>query len=189
MSAKPRWVLPVVLIAMIATVSAGIVARQLYFDPGTAPAAVLPSENQVPSAEQPGPSTVEATKDAAEHPLYDDLRGVLQTYFDSINAKDYDLWRTVVTAHRIKEEPEKKWRSDFESSRDGTIVIWRIETGANDSARVLLSFTSTQNIDHAPIELPVGCVRWRLIWAFAVEDGNWKLDVGPSNLTPQHNGC
>ncbi|HET9142439.1 hypothetical protein [Actinophytocola sp.] len=189
MSAKPRWVLPVVLLAMIATVSAGIVARQLYFDPDSSPVAVLPSENQVPPDEQPGPATVEATKDAADHPLYDDLRGVLQAYFDAINTRNYDQWRHVVTAGRVKEEPERKWRESYESTRDGTIVMWRIETGANDSARVLLSFTSTQNEDKAPIELPLGCLRWRLIWAFVVEDGAWKIDVGETNFIPQHQGC
>ncbi|HEU5471389.1 MAG TPA: hypothetical protein VFV67_12105 [Actinophytocola sp.] len=180
MSAKPRWVLPVVLIAMIATVSVGIVARQLYFEPEPLPpAAVLPSESEIPDSAQPGDPTVAPVEDAAQHPLYPEVRATLQTYFDAINAKDYDRWRRAVTRRFAAEYGRDQWRDDYRSTRDGSIVVWRIETGLPGTARVLISFTSTQDPRDGTHELPdADCVRWRLVYAFLYEDDVWRLDKG-----------
>ena len=183
-----RWVLPVVLVAMIATAVGALVARQIYAEPATSPSVVLPSDHPLPPGEQPGDPTVAGTPDATEHPLYETVRALLQTYFDAINNKRYDQWRTVASKNLAKVSAEK-WQADYRSTKDGSIVLRRIETGPANSARVLVSFTSVQELDNAPYELPAKCIRWRLVLPFTVEDGAWKLDTGLTNVASQHDTC
>jgi hypothetical protein len=187
---RPRWILPVVLVAVLVTAAAGLVARAVYTRPvDAATAAIVPNANPVPPADQPGDPTVTATTDAAAHPLYEPVRALLQTYFDAINARHYDKWRTVVSARRAKFQPEKDWGVAYRSTRDGSITIYRIESGPSDAARILLSFTSVQDPKDAPLELPERCIRWKVIFPITLEDGTWKLDSGPTSSAPQHESC
>lgn len=178
------------LVVVIVAASAGLVARQLYAEPEQPlPEAVLPSDGSVAPSAQPGPPEVAATTDATAHPLFRTVRDLLQTYFDAINAKHYDQWRTTVTRKRILNQPEHKWRSDYRSTQDGSIVLYRIETGPERSARVLLAFTSTQDPQDAPLELPERCIRWKVVFPLTMEGGDWKLDAGPTSASPQHDKC
>jgi hypothetical protein len=188
---RPRWILPVVLVAVIITAAAGLVARAVYARPveKASAAVVVPNGNPVPPTEQPGDATVTATTDAAAHPLYEPIRAMLQTYFDSINNRHYDQWRTVVSALRASTKPRKDWLVDFRSTKDGSIVVYRVESGPTGTARVLLSFTSLQEPIDAPPELPEHCIRWRVIWPIVFEAGEWKLGLGTTGSGPQHEKC
>jgi hypothetical protein len=184
---RPRWVLPVVLVVVIITAAAGLVARAVYTRPASEAAAIPP--NQIPPAEEPGPATVTATTDAAAHPLYETMRALLQTYFDSINGRHYDQWRTVVSTRRARLQPQKDWEVAYQSTKDGTIIMHRIESGPPNTARILLSFTSVQDPHDAPPELPEPCIRWKVVFPVAFEDNTWKLDSGPTSSAPQHEKC
>jgi hypothetical protein len=183
--------LPVLLIAVIATALGGLLARDLYSEEPASPppTVVATSPSPGPSGEQPGPSTVQGTIDAVAHPLYPTLRGLLQTYFDAVNAKDYRRWSSVVTYERQANQPEQEWRKEYNTTKDGSIVMHRIEARGDGTARVLLTFTSTQAKENAPQELPVPCIHWNVVWAFSTEDGEWKLAAGPTSATPQHEAC
>lgn len=188
--ARQLWLLPVLLITVIATALGGLLARELYAEPEPERAEpVLPTRSAVPETGQPGPSTVQGTTDAVAHPLYGTVRGVLQSYFDAINLKDYRKWSGTVTPDRLKTQPEEQWRLQYRSTRDGSIVVYRIEAGADDTAKVLLSFRSTQDVADAPPELPVGCIQWNVVWSFERARGAWKLGAGPASATPQHEEC
>ncbi|MFL6145473.1 MAG: hypothetical protein ACJ72N_26880 [Labedaea sp.] len=185
-----RWVLPVVLVTLIVTAAATIVARQLYADPApSASGGVLPGTQTVPPGQQPGAATVVGTKEATGHPLYPTVRELLQTYFDAINARRYDRWQTVVSQRRATNEPERAWRMSYRSTRDGNIVAQRIELGPGGSAEVLLGFTSVQDLEDAPLELHERCIRWRIVLPLLQENGSWKVDSGPPNQSPQHERC
>lgn len=189
-SVKARWVIPVVLVVVIVTAVAGFVARQLYAAPDPdPPSAILPNERAIPPDQQPGSPTVQATKDATAHPLYETVRQLLQTYFDAINGQNYRGWRAAVTTKRAQNQPEDQWRTAYKSTRDGSIVVHRIESGAVGSARVMLGFTSVQNLEDAPLELPERCIRWKVVFPVTIEDREWKLDSGPTSATPQHQKC
>lgn len=178
------------LLAVIATAVGGLLARQVYEEPvATAPSPVQPSPSSFPDAEQPGPTTVEGTQEAVGHPLYEDIRSVLQTNFDAINAKDYDLWRRVVTEERVETMNREKWHMDFGTSKDGTIVIYRIELGGEDEAVVLLKFTSTQAVEDAPDMLPAECIHWNVVYPMVKENGEWKLGTGKTSSAPLHEAC
>jgi hypothetical protein len=182
--------LPVLLITVIATALGALVARSLYDEPPPQPpAAVEPSPTAAPLSEQPGSAEVRGTADATVHPLYNTLRSLLQRYFDAINKKDFDSWASTVTAERLRTMPEERWRTDYRSTRDGSIVMYRIEATGDDTARVLLRFTSIQNEDDAPPELRVPCINWNVVWLFAKDRNEWKLAAGETSREPQHERC
>lgn len=190
-SPRQLWLLPVLLITVIATAVAGLLARDLYSETPSAPppTVVGTSPSPKPSGEQPGPATVRGTADAAAHPLYWTLQPLLQTYFTAINDKDYERWSSVVTYERQTNQPEQKWQQEFRTTKDGNIVMHRIEARGDGTARVLLTFTSTQDVADAPQELPRPCIHWNVVWAFSTEDGDWKLAAGPASASPQHEPC
>ena len=55
------------------------------------------------------------------HPQDDAVRNVLQTYFDSINTRDYKKWSTVVSNARRAAQPYDTWNKGVRSSKDGGI--------------------------------------------------------------------
>lgn len=190
-SPRQLWLLPVLLITVIATALGGLLARDLYSEEPASPppTVVATSPSPGPSGEQPGPPTVRGTADAVAHPLYGTLRELLQTYFDAINAKDYARWSSVVTYERQTLQPEQEWMKAYGTTTDGNIVMHRIEARGDGTARVLLTFTSTQAKENAPVVLPEPCIHWNVVWAFSTEDGDWKLAAGPASATPQHEAC
>jgi len=228
-STRQLWLVPVLLITVIATALGGLLTRDLYADTAPpAPAPVLPGPpSSLPPSEQPGPVNVQGTLDATAHPLYETFRSLLQNYFEAINSKDYERWTSTVTSKRRKDAPEEDWQTDYRTTKDGSIVLYRIESGAtitvtskrrkdapeedwqtdyrttkdgsivlyriesgaDDTARVLLEFTSTQGIKEAPAELPVPCIHWNVVWAFAKENGEWRLATGAASASPQHEEC
>jgi hypothetical protein len=189
---RPRqlWLLPVLLITVIATAVGGLLARTVYEDPGPpVPDPVVPSSTSLPPGDQPGSKVVEGTPDATQHPLYQALHELVQRHFDAINAHDYAAWQGTVTGKRMELLPQDKWEGDYQSTKDGSIVILRIEQGDEDTARVLMTFTSVQNPANAPPELKVGCIRWNVVYALVIEGDGWKLDASPASVAPQHERC
>ena len=188
---KQLWLIPVLVVVLALTAVGALIARDRYRAPESAPqeSAVLPTTTSVPSAAQPGSPTVVGTEDATAHPLYDQTRAVLQTFFDAINARNYDQWRSVVTRGRAEQQSEAEWLHSYRSTHDGSIVIYRIELGEAGVARVLLSFVSTQNEEDGPPELRVPCIRWHVVFAMTQTNGTWLVDAGPTGSSPQHEEC
>lgn len=187
---RQLWLLPVLLITVIATAVGGLLARKVYEEPAAVePPAVIPSETSVAPSEQPGPPNVKGTPDATQHPLYQNVRDLLQVYFDSINAKDYAAWQGTVTPERIARQPEQKWRADYRSTKDGSPVIYRIEVSGDDTATVLLTFISVQDEADAPKELPSECIRWNVVFPLALQQDGWKIDSSSASASPQYERC
>ena len=89
------WLLPVLLITVIATALGGLLARDAVRRPGTGPRPRGRPCRRRRSAETSSRARkVQGTADATAHPLFNTVRDLLQTYFDAINGKDYDAWRT-----------------------------------------------------------------------------------------------
>lgn len=189
---RPRqlWLLPVLLITVIATAIGGLLTRMLYEDPGPQlPSAVVSPQTSIPPSEQPGPATVEGTLDATSHPLYETVRELMQRYFDAINSHDYQAWQRTVTRERIEATDEATWRANYRTTQDGSILIYRIELGERDTARVLMTFTSVQNPANAPKELPAPCIHWNVVFPLVEKPDGWKLDSSAASASPQHEAC
>ncbi|WP_143447308.1 hypothetical protein [Kibdelosporangium aridum] len=187
----PRlWV--VALAVAIVAVAAGFVVREVYRQPPTRTTVQeIPPQPSTPvrPEDQPGDGQVKATQDAAEHPVANAIWPVLQAHFDSINKKDYDKWRTTVTRARAAGFERNAWQSDYKTTKDGSILMHRIDTAPDRKIRVLISFTSTQAIDDAPPELPEPCIRWHIVLPLTKEDNKWKIDVGTEGASPRHEKC
>ena len=189
-AAPPRWLAPVVIVVVSIMVGGGLLARELYRLPDATPDAILAQSTAArPLAQQPGPGSVELTPDAATHPQHATVRTLLQTYFDAINNRDYDRWKTAVTRERVQAKPKANWLADYHSTRDGSILVYRIDPVSDQQLRVLIGFTSTQDIADAPPELQAACIHWRLALPLVVESGAWKVDTVTGSTTPELTRC
>ncbi|GHF88855.1 hypothetical protein GCM10017566_73240 [Amycolatopsis bartoniae] len=187
-----RWLLPVLVVVVSLMVGGGLLARELYRLPDQQPDAILalPTSTARPPDQQPGPGTVELTPDAAAHPQHDAISQLLQTYFDSINNRDYDQWKTTVTRARIQAKSRAEWLKDYQSVKDGSILVYRIDTITAQDLRVLVGFTSVQDAASAPAELPgAACVQWKLSLPVTIEQGHWRVDSVAGYTTPEVARC
>ncbi|WP_236788901.1 hypothetical protein [Amycolatopsis sp. GM8] len=187
-----RWLLPAVIVVVSLMVGGGLLAREFYRVPDPQPDAILalPSTTARPLAQQPGPGTVELTPDAAAHPQHEVIRQLLQTYFDSINNRDYEQWKTTVTRARILAKSRPAWQQDYLSTKDGSILVYRIDAVSEQDLRVLVGFTSVQDPKAAPQELPgASCVHWKLTLPITLESGHWRVDTVAGYTTPEAARC
>lgn len=182
------WIAPVLGAVVVATAVSALVAHNLYRSSAAPPPVVVSTGSAtVPSSEEPGPTQVSVTPDAAQDTLHANVRQVLQTYFDAINDKRYDEWRSVVTSAMARQNPEKAFTQGYESTRDGSIVVYRVDTAPDGGLRVLLSFHSVQDVADAPTNFPHGCIAWRVVWPLTQDsDGTWRVDAG---TTEQYGPC
>jgi hypothetical protein len=187
---SPRLWLPLLGVVVLTAV-AGFVAREIYRPQAGSQSGqtVVTSSSTAPPAEQPGPREVMATQDAATHPQSGQIRQMLQDHFDSINARDYAKWRGTVTRARLEKMPETTWRQDYRSTKDGSVLIYRIEAAPDRKLRVLIGFTSVQNVADAPAELPKECIQWHVVLPVAKEDNRWRIDAGQEGSSPQYAEC
>ncbi|HKN50926.1 MAG TPA: hypothetical protein VJX66_00430 [Amycolatopsis sp.] len=178
-ASRQRWLVPVLVVVVSVTVGGGLLARELYRRPQASPSepiVVATSTAPLSPAQEPGPDKVGVTPQAAMHPQDDAVRNVLQTYFDSINTRDYKKWSTVVSNARRAAQPYDTWNKGVRSSKDGSILVYRIEAGAQNSLRVLVGFTSTQNVEDAPEWIQATCIHWRLMFPMVIEGNGFKID-------------
>nr|BFE54480.1 hypothetical protein GCM10017745_79070 [Saccharothrix mutabilis subsp. capreolus] len=187
-----RLLLPTVLVVAALTAGAGVLAREAYRRPVQAVGdqiALPTASSSVPRSAQPGPPTVQLSIDAALHPDGQRVRELLQRYFDAINAHDYEAWAKTVTADRVNRTPRIRWESDYESSKDGTIQVHRVETVTAGRLRVMMTFISTQDVAKAPAELQADCIRWRVVYPLQEEAGSLRVDLGTEGSSSQFTAC
>ncbi|WP_245865893.1 hypothetical protein [Prauserella marina] len=187
-----RWLVPVLIVVVSLTVGGGLLAREFYQAPSvveTSEPGAGPSPTSLAPAEQPGSGEVELAADAAAHPRAGAVKALLQAHFDAINARDYDAWASTVVAERMQAQPRQEWLTNYRSTRDGSIVVYRIELAPEQRLSVLVGFTSTQELADAPADLPEECVRWQLTFPMVMEGSRWKIDTAPSGSLPEKSAC
>jgi hypothetical protein len=191
---RARWVLPTALVVAAASVAGGFLARDLYTRTATvSTTSAVPSSSSaptsVPRSEQPGDRTVHLSVDAGLHPDGDRVRGLLQQYFDAINDRDYRSWTESVTSEVARRLRAPQWEANYQTTADGSVVVQRIDASSADRLRVMISFVSVQDASKAPPDLPVDCIRWRVVFPMQDEDGTLRVDIGPEGYTPQFEAC
>lgn len=169
----------------------GLVAREFYrpSESGSTSASALPATGALSPDQEPGPPTVWLTPEATAHPQHEVVRALMQTYFDAIDKGDYDSWRTTVTRAKMLAQPRPEWESNYRTTRDGSILVYRLDPLPNAGIAVLIGFTSVQDPSAAPPDVPAGCLRWRLVFPLTLESGHWKLDLGTSPDTLDVSRC
>jgi hypothetical protein len=171
---RPVLVVAAVVVAVAAAVGVGL--RELYGAHQSVGTVAVPSTSVAPSL----PADlrfVQMTLDALAHPDADQVRVALQVFYNSINYREYEKWKTVVTGRVLADSPTLAlWQSDFDTTQDGAIMVHRIESGPGGALRVLISLTSTQSPDKAPSDLRVPCIRWRLVYQLVWDNEALKVD-------------
>ncbi len=189
-SVASRWLVPAVVVITGAAVAAGMVGRTVYSRPAEAKGEPVVPSTSVSGAPLPGIPEVRLSTDSFSHPDRLVVQSVLQKFFDSINARDFAAWRSVVSSRRVSQAVESTWAAAYETTKDGGMVVQRIESDVvGRRLRVLISFVSTQDVAKAPVALPEGCIRWRVVYVMVWEGGALKVDEAPENRTPQMEKC
>lgn len=196
------WIAPLLGLVVVVTAVGALVAHNLYQRPTVTPPQTLPAPASTSSSQpavigaEPGSPTVQVTADVQNSPLVGKVRDALQKYFNAINVKpvnsqQYLAWRSVVAANLASKESEQKFEDGYKTTRDGTIMVYRVDIAPDDSLRVLLSFHSTQELDSAPSDFQHTCIEWHVVWPLSSEDGgvSLKVDSGMSGATPQRQVC
>src|SRR5699024_3692221 len=190
---RQRWLAPVLVVVAALTVSGGLLAQE-YYDTNSSKdtnprGSTTTSPQQSSASRQPrGSSTVELTDAASSHPQSADIRALLQDYFDAINERDYDLWASTVTADWVRQKPERQWRSGYNSTHEDDAVIYRVDPVRPQRLRVLVAFTSTQDPEDAPADMPSDCIRWHLALPAVLVNDEWAL-AKPPETTPERSRC
>jgi hypothetical protein len=187
------WIAPVLGVVVVATAVTALLVHGVYqrSAANAAPLVVSTGSSSVPHSAEPGPSVVTVTPDVLRFAHHTEVQQLFQTYFDAINAKQYDQWRSVVTSDLAEEEPRAQFLSGYQSTRDGSILVYRVDSAPDNGLRVLLSFHSTQDVADAPAKFPYGCVAWQVVspLSWDSDDNQWKIDAGTTGESPQGKPC
>ena len=131
-------------------------------------AAALATQNSRPAppevpADGAGSSEVQMSPDAAIHPAGEAVRAQLQRHYDAINGRDYEQWRATVVPARAEALGEAEWQKAYATTRDGSVRVDRIDPDPDGDGGLLVRvrFISTQAVENAPSDLPVGRICWR----------------------------
>ena len=122
-----------------------------------------------------GPSSdteVQLTPAAQQHSDADEVKSLLQHYFDAINDRDYAAWAGTVSAEQSAAWSESDWLRAYDSTKDSSIKVIDID---DDPLRVRLWFTSEQDPALAPQDLPVDCINWDVTYLLVEEQGRLVL--------------
>lgn len=173
-----RWLLAAVVVVTMAGAAAGLVVREVYAHPGSVPAtpAVVPLTPISPSPGV-GSSDVQALAGVMTHPDAGRVLDLLRRQFDGINTLNYPMWSSTITSAEVHQKSKAEFLVDFASTKDSHVVVHRIDPGQNGGLRVLVSFTSTQDVSQAPRDFPYPCIRWSMIFPVTNEDGDLKVDT------------
>jgi hypothetical protein len=174
-------------VVVVVTAVSALVAHNMYDRPTAAvapPRVVVPSAtSSVPPSAEPGSPIVTVTPDVEHFPLRDDVQRVLQTYFDAINDRSYTKWRSIVSRKVAASKPLAQFITGYETSVDGSILVYRVDTELDDSLRVLVRFHSTQDPSDAPQDFQYGCIVWYQVFplTFDTDAKQWKIDAGTTS--------
>jgi hypothetical protein len=179
-------------VVVVATAVAALLAHGVYQRSAAAPPLVVSTgSSSVPRSAEPGSPVVTVTPDVLRFAEHTQVQQLFQTYFNAINAKRYDQWRSVVTSDLADEEPQAQFLNGYKSTRDGSILVYRVDSAPHNGLRVLLGFHSVQDVADAPARFPFACVAWQVVspLSWDADDNQWKIDAGAAGAAPQGNAC
>ncbi|MGI9064568.1 MAG: hypothetical protein ACR2FQ_12280 [Pseudonocardiaceae bacterium] len=162
-------------VVLVAATVAGAVLRDPVVEASSSAVNRPTTTPTLVPGEQPGPRTVTFAAGAVDHPQREEVRALLQEYFDAINLGDYRRWTTTVVAERVATSPEQAWRDEYRTTTDRSIRMLRLEPRPGGGLLALLTLTSMQDPADAPPDAPLGCLRWRVTYSVVSESGELRL--------------
>ena len=107
---------------------------------------------------------------AADDPRSQDLQAAFQLYFDAINQHDFGAWSEAVPLAQARRQNPGDWTRDYSTTTDSNITIEAIRSGAAD-----VRFISEQDVDFAPADLKVPCIRWTITYTVSMRANRWVV--------------
>lgn len=117
----------------------------------------------------------ELSPSAGAAPHSREVSDLVARYFTAINRLDYDAWLTTVTTAQSQRDRDS-WEHDYSTTTDYDVYISDIAEG--DPITVRMQFTSNQDIEFAPDDMPEQCIRWDV--TYQVVDEGVGLRIGTS---------
>lgn len=175
-------------VVLVLTAVGGLVARSIY-QPGSnasaaPPTAAPPPSTDVPTSGTPGSIQVKMSLDAAQSPYGGSVLNLLQAYYGAINVGSYTAWMNTVTPNLIATLPEPTWDSNYKSTSDTGMYVYRINAAPSSQLRVLITFTSHQSLAKAPNFAKFTCINWQSILTLTMTKLGWKVDSGTAGGHP-----
>jgi len=113
-----------------------------------------------------------------DHARAEEIRDVLQGYFDSINNRDYASWVRSVAASQSSVQDPQRWAREYSTSVDSNFMVTAV---FDDPLRARILFTSQQSVDLAPPMLPAECIEWDVTYLVSDTDHGLVLSgIDPS---------
>ena len=136
------------------------------------------SANPADTTATDGPSnnlTVQMSPSVARSARSAEVQQLLQGYFDAINQHNYAGWSQLVTGKLAGAQSSAQWLDAYATTVDSS--IW-MRSVSQDPLQVQVDFTSQQDPDLAPSDLPVDCIDWSI--TYRLESAADHLLVGPT---------
>jgi hypothetical protein len=128
-----------------------------------------------------GPSanrSIRMADGAGDSARAEEIRDVLQGYFDSINNRDYASWVRSVAASQSSVQDPQRWAREYSTSVDSNFMVTAV---SDDPLRARILFTSQQSVDLAPPTLPAECIEWDVTYLLSDTDHGLVLSgIDPS---------
>ncbi len=102
-----------------------------------------------------------------------EIQQLLQGYFDAINQHNYTGWSQSVTGKLAREQSSAQWLDAYATTVDSSIWMQSVST---DPLQVRVRFTSQQDPDLAPKDLPANCIEWAI--TYRIESQHDHLAIG-----------
>jgi len=126
----------------------------------------------------PGPTpagvTVQLADSLRSAPYAPNVVALFRRYFDSINNRDYETWLGTLSRDR-KPDPREKFLDEYSTTADDEVKIVGITARDDGTLLVAVSFRSRQDPRYAPVDQPVDCLRWQVLYPLKFEDGQLKI--------------
>ena len=154
-----------------------IVPRNPTATPGIAAASTSAAATGGPSNNL----TVQMSSTLGRRDHASEIQQVLQVYFDAINQHNYTGWSQSVSGKLAGEQDSAQWLEAYATTVDSS--IW-MQSMTDTPMQVRVRFTSQQDPDLAPKDLPAGCIEWSII--YRIESRQGHLVVGstvPGSVT------
>ena len=127
--------------------------------------------------------------DASSSPYGKNIFDLLQAYYNAINTGSYVAWEGTATPSLIAQNPESSWDNGYRTVQDTGMYVYRINAAPGNQLRVLISFTSHQDLSAAPPSAKFGCINWQSVLSMVNTKSGWKIDNNSAGGHPIANEC
>ena len=158
----------------------------------TSPAATeSPSPSPSPSAStSPSPTqtgTVQVAPGVASNPAEPQVAAYLNSYFDSINTRNYSEYYSLLDAQEQQADSESNFDSGYATTKDSDELLTAITDTGGGSLTVNVSFTSHQSPTNSVDQS--ACNQWQLSLYLVPQGSQYVMTAAPAGYHAAYTNC